>query len=95
MNEIRFPRWLAGMGVLGGVAIALGFPYIILTLGGDLSEGVKVVLIILGLLGGGILALASAVVGITIPTAVVGGAIQLDRTCCAPESEPNSKAEEE
>lgn len=85
MNEMRFPRWLAGFGVLGGVAIALGLPWLILVYGGDLSGGAKLTLIILALAAGTLMGIASAVVGITIPTAVSSGGLELDRLCCSPE----------
>ena len=39
MNTIHFPRWLATVGILGGVAIALGVPYIVLAYGADLGSG--------------------------------------------------------
>ena len=79
MSEMRFPRWVAAFGVVGGVAIALGFPMIILIQGQDLSDVARIWLSILGLLLGVLLAGASAVIGITIPSAVsrgisVGGA---------------------
>ena len=88
MNEIRYPRWLAGIGVLGGVAIALGMAYLVLAFGGDLSGGAKVALIILGLAAGSILALASAVVGIAMPSKVADAAIVLDG-CCGPPKTPS------
>ena len=77
MNEMRFPRWLAALGVLGGVAIALGLSYLVLVHGGDLSSGAKVAMVITGVLAGGILALASAVVGITVPTIATHSGIDL------------------
>lgn len=86
MSEMRFPRWLAAVGVLGGVAIALGLPWITLVYGSDLG-GAKVAIIILALIAGCTLAAISAVVGITIPTAV-RGAIAIPAVipnCCAPE----------
>ena len=91
MNEVRFPRWLAAIGILGGVAIALGSAFVILAYGGDLSGGAKVALVILGLLAGSILAIASAVVGIAVPSVVTGGGIDLDRCCPPSETPPTSK----
>jgi hypothetical protein len=88
MSEMRFPRWLAAVGVLGGVAIALGLPWVTLVYGSDLG-GAKVAIIILALIAGCALATISAVVGITIPTAV-RGAIAMPAVipnCCEPERE--------
>lgn len=85
MSEMRFTRWLAGFGVLGGVAIALGLTWLVLVYGSDLSAGAKVALIILGLGAGTLVATVSAVVGITIPRTVSGAAIPLDLACCEPE----------
>jgi hypothetical protein len=84
-NEVHFQRWISLFGVLGGVVIAVGLPYIVLAFGGDLSSGAKVALIILGLLAGSLIALASAVVGIAMPKTVRGAAIQLPVGCCASE----------
>jgi hypothetical protein len=81
---MRFPRWLAAVGVLGGVAIALGLPYVTLVYGSDLG-GAKVAIIILALIAGCTLAAISAVVGITIPTAISGGVGMAGiPNCCAP-----------
>lgn len=85
-NEVHFQRWVSLVGVLGGVSIALGLPYIVLAFGGDLSSGAKVALVILGLAAGGLIALVSAVVGIAIPKTVRKAAIQLPVGCCGPET---------
>lgn len=92
MNEMRFPRWLAALGVLGGVAISLGLSYLVLVHGGDLSSGAKVAMVITGLLAGGVLAIASAVVGIAVPTVVTRGGIDLD-TCCPPAASESPRSE--
>lgn len=84
-NEVHFQRWISLFGVMGGVVIAVGLPYIVLAFGSDLSSGAKVALIILGLLAGSLIALASAVVGIAMPKTVRGAAIQLPLDCCAQE----------
>jgi hypothetical protein len=91
MTKILYSSMLGYLGVLGGVAIALGLPWIVLAYGADLSSAVRTTLIILGLVGGVILACASAVVGITIPTAIHGGKLDIERiagggACC-----PNDK----
>jgi hypothetical protein len=85
-NEMHFQRWISLFGVLGGVTIAVGLPYIVLAFGSDLSSGAKVALIITGLLAGSLIALASAVVGIAMPKTVKGAAIHLPVGCCAPET---------
>jgi hypothetical protein len=72
----------------------VALPYIILAYGGDLSSGAKVALIILGILAGGIIALASAVVGIAVPKVVKGAAIELPVGCCPPEPGKPIKIEE-
>jgi hypothetical protein len=84
-NEVQFQRGISLVGVMGGVIIAVGLPYVVLAYGGDLSSGAKVALIILGILTGGLIALASAVVGIAMPKAVRGAAIHLPVGCCEPE----------
>jgi len=83
METMRFSNRLAFLGVGGGVIIALAFPFMILYFGGHLSGPVQTTLIILGLLVGATLAGASAVVGITIPTAINGG-IDIEKLagCC-------------
>ena len=82
MNDIRFPRWLAGVGVFGGVAIALGLPAVILTLGGGLAPRAQVTIIIFALIVGALLAAVSAIVGLAVPTTVKAAAIPLE--CCEP-----------
>ncbi len=98
MNRMRFPRWLAAVGVIGGVAIALGLPYITLVLDGDLSPNAKLAVVILSLLVGATLAGISAVVGSSMPTAITGAiavsenGVSFGRIvdCCTPKEEPNS-----
>ena len=89
MNELRFPRWFAAIGVFAGMLIALIVPVAVLLVGDDLTSAAKLVVIILALLIGGCLAGIAAVVGMAIPTAVVGGAIDLSRatggSCCVPD----------
>ena len=102
MSEIRFPRWLAAVGVFGGVSIALVLPVVVLMLGDDLSATAKLVVVILGLLVGSTLAGISAVVGITIPTAVAGGALKIAKNgasfgsiadCCQPTDGEENQAD--
>lgn len=93
MSTLQFSRWIALVGVFAGMMIALIVPVAVLMVGGDLTSTSKLVIIILALLIGGCVAAAAAVVGITIPTALVGGAITIDENgahfgsiadCCAP-----------
>lgn len=55
MSEPSFPRWLAAVGVFGGVAIALGLPYLTLVHGDGLSATMKMMVIVLALAAGGTL----------------------------------------
>jgi hypothetical protein len=86
MNRIQSPGLLGYLGILGGVGIAIGLPWITLVYGGDLSELTRVALIILALLGGVTLAVISAVVGIAVPAALTNGKLDI-ATCCRPGEE--------
>jgi len=89
MNELRFPRWFAGIGIFAGMLIALIVPLAVLMVGDDLSSAAKLLIIVVALVMGGCLAGIAAVVGMAMPTAVIGGAIDLSRVnggqCCAPD----------
>lgn len=85
MSEIRFQRWLAGVGLVGGVVITLALPYIVLAYGGDLPGGMKLALVILALLGGIAVAIVSVVLGIAVPTVVSDAGKDLVEACCPPE----------
>ena len=61
-------------GVLGGVALALGFPWIVLAYGKDLNPTLVVIFVLAGLLIGGVVALVSAFFGLVMPRQVGGGA---------------------
>ena len=94
-DEVHFQRWVSLVGVLGGVIIAVGLPYIILAFGDGLSSGARVALIILALATGGLIALASAVVGIAIPKTVKSASIQLPVVgCCEPEPRESTESKE-
>lgn len=88
MSELRFPRWFAVIGVFAGMLIALIVPVAVVMVGDDLTSTAKLVVIILALLIGGCLAGVAAVVGMAMPTAIIGGAIDLSRVtggeCCRP-----------
>jgi hypothetical protein len=100
MSKVIFTRWLALFGVLGGVSIAILLPMIVLVYGTDISGWGRVILVVLGLGGGVVLATASVVVGITIPTAITDGGLDLNRltsqtmigSCCAEPVENDSEA---
>jgi hypothetical protein len=95
MSELRFPRWFAVIGVFAGMLIALIVPVAVLLVGDDLTSTAKLVIIILALLIGGCLAGIAAVVGMAMPTAVIGGAINLSRVtggdCCRPAAPADSR----
>jgi hypothetical protein len=88
MSELRFPRWFAVIGVFAGMMIALIVPVAVLLVGDDLTSTAKLVVIILALVIGACLAGIAAVVGMAMPTAMIGGAIDLSRVtggeCCRP-----------
>jgi hypothetical protein len=67
---------IAVAGIVGGVALALGFSWIVLAFGQSLGATLMVIFVILGLLLGFIVALASAVLGLVMPRQVGGGAPQ-------------------
>jgi hypothetical protein len=76
---MRFSSVLGYFGLVGGLAIALGFPWMILRHGSELDGRAQVFLIFSALVVGAILAIASAVIGITIPTAIRNGKLDLNR----------------
>jgi hypothetical protein len=88
---MRFSGALGYFGVIGGVVIALGLPWLMLLYGQDLPVWVRPTVIILALLLGGLLAAASVVVGITIPSALKSDKLQIG-SCCS--HEPASTDEE-
>ncbi len=66
-SKIQFSTGFSFLGLLAGIAITLGLPYIILVYGKHLSEGIQVILIIMALIGGGLITLTAAFFGIVIP----------------------------
>lgn len=87
MSRLHFSNQLSILGICAGVAVALGLAAIVLSMGGHLSPILQVVVIVLGLLAGGVVAAIAVVVGITIPTAVDDGKVDLGeiaRGCCEP-----------
>jgi hypothetical protein len=65
---------IAVTGIIGGVALALGFPWVVLAHGQGLGSTLLVVFVLGGLLLGGLVALTSAFFGLVMPRQVGGGA---------------------
>jgi len=89
MSTLQFSRWIALFGIIAGVAIAILLPYFVLSLATNWTGSAQLIVVILALLIGGIVAAAATVVGITIPTAVAGGALDIVKMtggepCCGP-----------
>ena len=63
----------AFIGVLGGVAIAVGMPFVILKYGAHLHAAVQTTVIIIALLGGGVMAFVSGFFGVILPTNIGPG----------------------
>ncbi|HTB21171.1 MAG TPA: hypothetical protein VK914_00545 [bacterium] len=61
------------MGTLSGVAIALGGPAVLLSLGQSLGPAVLTTLVVISLAGGALVALTSAFFGLVIPRHLRGG----------------------
>ena len=58
MTDPSSSRWPALFGFIGGTALGVGSPYLILTYGSELSMTVRILAIILALAAGGRLARA-------------------------------------
>lgn len=70
-ESIRFGGGrLALIGVVAGVIIALGLPWLVLVYGQHLGATVLTIIIIASLLMGGLIALVAAFFGAVIPTVV-------------------------
>ncbi len=65
---------IAVTGIIGGVVLALGFPWITLAYGQALGPTLLVIFILSGLVMGGLVALTSAFFGLVMPRQVDGGA---------------------
>jgi hypothetical protein len=66
-SSIQFSKNLSIFGLLAGIFITLGLPYIILVYGKHLSEGIQVMFIIMAVVGGGLITLIAVFFGIVIP----------------------------
>lgn len=60
---------IAVTGIIGGVVLALGFPWIVLAYGQPLGATLVVIFVLSGLVLGGLVALTSAFFGLVIPRA--------------------------
>lgn len=70
MASIQFKSRSVGLiGVLGGAAIAIGLPAVVLLYGAMLGTAFQAILVILALVGGGIVAWVGAFFGIVMPMA--------------------------
>jgi hypothetical protein len=63
---------IAVAGIIGGAGIALGLPLIVLCFGQSLGSTLLTIFVLTGLLVGGVVALAAAVLGLVIPQQVNG-----------------------
>ena len=63
---------IAVTGIIGGVVLALGFPWIVLAYRQPLGATLVVVFVLSGLILGGLVALTSAFFGLVIPRQVGG-----------------------
>lgn len=78
--EFHKQWFLPATGVIGGVAIALGVPWIVLVHGSQLNTAAQIVLIFLAVIGGGLITLASAFFGLVLPAKAWGGGGDPDMT---------------
>jgi len=78
--EFHKQWFLPATGVIGGVAIALGLPWILLVHGAQLNTAARIVLIFLAVIGGGLITLASAFFGLVLPAKAWGGGGDPDMT---------------
>lgn len=72
-ESLRFGgRSMGAIGVLGGVAIALGLPYLVLTFGQGLGPVMQGLIVIGALVIGGGVACVAAFFGAVMPTVIEG-----------------------
>ena len=69
-DRVEFSHTIPLLGVLGGLALALGTCYIMLVHGEHLPVGVQTAVIIMALLLGGTAVLVSAFFGVVMPRSV-------------------------
>ena len=89
MNRFESSSPLGYFGLVGGLVIAVGLPWLMLVYGSDLSAAVRVTVIILALCAGALLAIASIVIGITVPSALRNGKLDIGAIagCCGTDVE--------
>lgn len=71
--EFHKQPFLPVVGLLGGVAMFLGVPWLVLVYGSQLNAVVQTVLIFLAVIGGGLIALAATFFGLVLPAKSWGG----------------------
>ena len=79
-GQVVFNRQMPLLGLIGGLALALGLPTLVLIFGKHLGTGAQLTVIILAIIFGAVLAIVSAVVGSVIPRKAVGRAGEWDGT---------------
>lgn len=79
MSDIHFSRGIAVIGILGGVAIAIVVPCMVVVYGTHITGMVAAALIVLGVLLGSCVSVISIVVGVAIPSVIKNGGIDLTR----------------
>jgi hypothetical protein len=57
-------------GVIGGVALAIGLPWVLLVNGQILGQNILTILIMIAVIGGVFISFVSAVLGVVMPTSV-------------------------
>ena len=72
MGGVAFNKYMAPLGLICGMALALGIPWMTLVYGQHLSGAVQATLIILGILAGGLVVSLAVFFGIVIPSKVGG-----------------------
>ena len=74
VQQVQFANssCIAVTGIIGGVVLALGFPWMILAYGQALGPKLTVTFVIAGLVVGGLVTLTSAFFGLVMPRSVGG-----------------------
>lgn len=70
-NETRFGgRTISLFGMLVGLVIAVGLPYLVLVYGSALGVGVQATIMIIAVLVGGLISITAAFFGLVMPNKV-------------------------
>lgn len=70
IGGVKFSRSAAPLGVIGGAAVAVGLPLIILVFGQHLHVAMQSMVIVMALMLGGLTVLLAALSGAIMPTSV-------------------------